>query len=62
MATREQRVTAEVLVRLDDVRDRLAELAAQRAAHHAHAALRDAVEDISAAVARLEAEVGVGPA
>jgi DNA-binding transcriptional regulator YiaG len=60
MATREQRVTAEVLVRLDDVRDRLGELAAGRDAHHARAALRRAVEDISAAVARLEAEVARG--
>lgn len=57
MATREQRVTAEVLVRLDDVRERLGELAARRDTHHARAALWRAVEDISAAVARLEADV-----
>lgn len=60
MATREQRVTAEVLVRLDDVRDRLGELAAGRDAHHACAALLRVVEDISAAASRLEAEVARG--
>jgi transposase len=60
MATREQRVTAEVLVGLDDVRDRLGELATRRDAHHARAALLRVVEEISAAASRLEAEVARG--
>jgi len=60
MATREQRVAADIVVRLDDVRDRLGELAARREAHHARAALLRAVEDISAAASRLEAEVARG--
>lgn len=60
MATREQRVAADVLVRLDDVGDRLGELAARREAHHARAALLRAVEDLSAAVSRLETEVARG--
>ena len=60
MTTREERVTAEVLVGLVDVCDRLRDVAEERDAHRLSAALRHAVEDISAAVARLEAEVARG--
>jgi transposase len=60
MATREQRVAAEVLVGLDDVCDRLRELAARRDAPRFRAAVLRAVEDISGAVTRLEADVARG--
>jgi predicted transcriptional regulator len=60
MATREQRATAEVLVGLDDVRDRLSELAEPRSATRSRAEVLRAVEDISEAVGRLEAEVARG--
>ena len=61
MATREQRATAEVLVGLDDVRDRLNELAAPaRGGITPRAEVLRAVEDISEAVDRLEAEVARG--
>ncbi len=60
MATREQRATAEVLVELDDVRERLSELAEPRGAQRSRAEMLRAVEDISDAVARLEAEVARG--
>ena len=61
MATREQRATAEVLVGLDDVRDRLNELATPaRGEPRSRAEVLRAVEDISEAVDRLEAEVARG--
>jgi len=60
MATREQRATAEVLVELDDVRERLSELAEPRGAQRSRAEVLRAVEDISEAVNRLEAEVARG--
>lgn len=61
MATREQRATAEVLVGLDDVRDRLNELAApSRGEQRSRAEVLRAVEDIAEAVDRLEAEVARG--
>ena len=61
MATREQRATAEVLVGLDDVRDRLNELAAPtRGGQRPRAEMLRAVEDIAEAVDRLEAEVARG--
>lgn len=61
MATREQRAAAEVLVDLDDVRDRLSELAAQgRGVQRSRAEVLRAVEDIAEAVDRLEAEVARG--
>jgi transposase len=61
MATREQRATAEILVGLDDVRDRLSELAEPaRGEARSRAEVLRAVEDISEAVDRLEAEVARG--
>jgi len=60
VATREQRATAEVLVALDDVRERLSELAEPRGTQRPRAEMLRAVEDISEAVARLEAEVARG--
>jgi transposase len=60
MATREQRATAEVLVGLDDVRDRLSELAEPRGAKRSRSEMLRVVEDISEAVDRLEAEVARG--
>jgi transposase len=61
MATREQRATAEVLVGLDDVRDRLAELVAPApGGKRSRDEVLRAVEEISEAVDRLEAEVARG--
>jgi excisionase family DNA binding protein len=60
MATREQRATAEILVGLDDVRDRLSELAEPRGAKRSRAEMLRAVDDIAEAVQRLEAEVARG--
>ena len=60
MATREQRATAEVLVELDDVRERLTELAEPRRARRSRAEVLRAVEDLSEAVNRLETEVARG--
>lgn len=60
MATREQRAAAEVLVGLDDVRDRLRELATPRGAKRPQRDVLRAVEEISEAVARLEADVARG--
>lgn len=61
MATREQRTTAEVLVGLDDVRDRLSELATPSGGgQRSRAEVLRAVEDIAEAVDRLEAEVARG--
>jgi len=61
MATREQRATAEVLVGLDDARDRLSELAAAaQGERRSRAEVLRAVEEIAEAVDRLEAEVARG--
>jgi transposase len=65
MATREQRATAEVLVGLDDVRERLSELASTpprrtRGGQPSRAEMLRAVEEISEAADRLEAEVARG--
>jgi DNA-binding transcriptional regulator YiaG len=60
MATREQRATAEVLVGLDDLRERLSELAEPQATQRSRAEVLRAVEDISEAVNRLEVEVARG--
>lgn len=60
MATREQRVAAEVLVGLDDVRERLSELATPRGAKRPQPDVLRAVEDISDAVGRLESEIARG--
>ncbi len=65
MATREQRATAEILVGLDDVRERLSEMATAprgraRNEQPSRSEVLQAVEDITEAVERLEAEVAHG--
>jgi transposase len=61
MATREQRAAAEVLVGLDDVRDRLAQLVGSTSGgRRSGQEVQRAVEEITEAVDRLEAEVARG--
>jgi transposase len=60
MATREQRAAAEVLVGLDDVRDRLAQLVGSSGGKRSGQEVQRAVEEIAQAVDRLEAEVARG--